>query len=111
MQFIKGVDEPTVPEVSLRRARNGSSGSATLLFENPSIFQASGELGEITGGRPGGGRAAAGRRRPVDVRPGAAARARGGVHACAHAYAHMRLPTTHTRTHAHNPHIQTQACL
>jgi photosystem II protein len=49
MQFIKGVNEPTVPEVSLRRARTGVSGSATLVFDNPSIFQASGELGEITG--------------------------------------------------------------
>ncbi|KAI8464355.1 MAG: photosystem II subunit 28 [Monoraphidium minutum] len=49
MQFIKGINEPTVPEVSLRRARNGSSGSALLMFESPSIFQASGELGEITG--------------------------------------------------------------
>ncbi|KIZ00488.1 Photosystem II reaction center PSB28 protein [Monoraphidium neglectum] len=49
MQFIKGIDEPTVPEVSLRRARNGSSGSAQLLFDNPSIFQASGEAGDITG--------------------------------------------------------------
>jgi hypothetical protein len=49
MQFIRGINEPTVPEVSLRRARTGTSGSAMLLFENPSIFQASGELGEITG--------------------------------------------------------------
>ncbi|GBF89649.1 photosystem II reaction center protein PSB28 [Raphidocelis subcapitata] len=49
MQFIRGVDEPTVPEVSLRRARTGTSGAAMMLFESPSIFQASGELGEITG--------------------------------------------------------------
>lgn len=49
MQFIKGIAEPTVPEVSLRRARTGTSGSALLVFDNPSIFQASGELGDITG--------------------------------------------------------------
>jgi photosystem II protein len=52
MQFIRGINEPTVPEVSLRRARTGTSGTAMLLFENPSIFQASGELGEITGAAP-----------------------------------------------------------
>lgn len=49
MQFIRGVDEPTVPEVSLRRARTGTSGQALFMFENPSIFQASSELGDITG--------------------------------------------------------------
>jgi hypothetical protein len=56
MQFIKGIDEPTVPEVSLRRARTGTSGSAVMMFDNPSIFQASGELGEITGEGDGLGR-------------------------------------------------------
>eukprot|EP00877_Chromochloris_zofingiensis_P008327 jgi/Chrzof1/3748/Cz13g07140.t1_PSB28[v5.2] len=49
LQFIKGIDEPTVPEVSLKRARTGTSGVATFMFENPSIFQASGEMGDITG--------------------------------------------------------------
>lgn len=49
MQFIRGVDEPTVPEVSLRRARTGTSGQALFMFDNPSIFQASSELGDITG--------------------------------------------------------------
>ncbi|KAF8070974.1 HXK1 [Scenedesmus sp. PABB004] len=49
IQFIRGVDEPTVPDVSLRRARTGTSGQATFVFENPSIFQASSELGDITG--------------------------------------------------------------
>ena len=49
MQFIRGVDEPTVPEVSLRRARTGTSGQALFMFESPSIFQASSELGDITG--------------------------------------------------------------
>lgn len=49
LQFIKGVDEPTVPEVRLSRSRTGASGAALFVFENPSIFQASGEMGEITG--------------------------------------------------------------
>lgn len=49
LQFIRGVSEPTVPEVRLTRSRTGASGTATFVFENPSIFQASGEMGEITG--------------------------------------------------------------
>jgi len=49
LQFIKGVNESTVPDVSLRRARTGTSGQALFTFENPSIFQASSELGDITG--------------------------------------------------------------
>eukprot|EP00775_Hariotina_reticulata_P000118 gene118-285_t len=49
IQFIRGLDEPTVPEVALKRARTGTSGQALFVFENPSIFQASGELGDITG--------------------------------------------------------------
>eukprot|EP00882_Tetradesmus_deserticola_P030184 GHRQ01033870.1.p1 GENE.GHRQ01033870.1~~GHRQ01033870.1.p1 ORF type:complete len:106 (+),score=28.05 GHRQ01033870.1:169-486(+) len=50
IQFIRGVDEPTVPDVTLKRARSGTSGQAIFVFDNPSIFQASGELGDITGG-------------------------------------------------------------
>jgi len=49
LQFIKGVNESTVPDVALRRARTGTSGQAMFTFENPSIFQASSELGDITG--------------------------------------------------------------
>lgn len=49
LQFIKGVNESTVPDVSLRRSRTGTSGQAMFTFENPSIFQASSELGDITG--------------------------------------------------------------
>lgn len=51
LQFIKGVNESTVPDVSLRRSRTGTSGQAMFTFENPSIFQASSELGDITGRR------------------------------------------------------------
>ncbi|GLI64048.1 hypothetical protein VaNZ11_007210 [Volvox africanus] len=49
LQFIKGVNEPTIPEVRLTRSRTGANGTATFVFENPSIFQASGEMGDITG--------------------------------------------------------------
>lgn len=55
LQFIKGVNESTVPDVSLRRARTGTSGQAMFTFENPSIFQASSELGDITGEEQQGG--------------------------------------------------------
>ncbi|GLC34501.1 PSII 6.1 kDa protein [Pleodorina starrii] len=49
LQFIKGVNEPTIPEVRLTKSRTGANGTATFIFENPSIFQASGEMGDITG--------------------------------------------------------------
>lgn len=49
LQFIRGISEPTVPEVKLMRSRTGTSGSALFIFDKPSVFEASGELGEITG--------------------------------------------------------------
>eukprot|EP00798_Chlamydomonas_sp_ICE-L_P002052 gene2052-18230_t len=50
MQFIEGVDEPCTPEVKLMKSRTGGSGSATFVFQEPSVFQASGTgMGEITG--------------------------------------------------------------
>eukprot|EP00887_Chlorella_sp_A99_P002674 scaffold6.g2674.t1 len=49
MQFIKGINEPVVPNVRMTRSRDGSSGTATFTFDNPSIFEASSELGDITG--------------------------------------------------------------
>ena len=41
-RLLQGVDEPTVPEVKMMRARNGGSGSASFVFDSPSIFQATG---------------------------------------------------------------------
>jgi photosystem II protein len=35
--------------VKLTRSRDGSSGTATFVFESPAIFEASSELGDITG--------------------------------------------------------------
>ena len=49
IQFIKGVKEPTVPDVKLTRARDGSSGTASFVFKEPSVFEADNELGDITG--------------------------------------------------------------
>ena len=49
IQFIKGINEPTVPDVRLTRARDGSSGTASFTFKEPSVFEASSELGDITG--------------------------------------------------------------
>ena len=50
IQFIKGYDEKTVPDVKLTRATDGSSGTATFKFDNPNCFDAStAALGEVTG--------------------------------------------------------------
>jgi photosystem II protein len=49
MQFIRGVEESVVPEVELRRARNGSSGTAVFTFSSPDVFQADASNGDITG--------------------------------------------------------------
>ena len=38
-------------QVRLSRSRTGASGSALFVFDTPSIFQASGEMGDITGRR------------------------------------------------------------
>src|SRR6476659_6862412 len=50
IQFIQGVDEINVPRVQLTRSRDGSTGTATFLFENPSILEKrTSKEGEITG--------------------------------------------------------------
>ena len=49
IHFIKGVKEPTVPDVRLTRARDGSSGTASFVFKEPSVFEADNQLGDITG--------------------------------------------------------------
>nr|QWK41903.1 photosystem II protein W [Protohalopteris sp.] len=38
IQFIKGIDEITIPIVNITRSRDGSTGTATFIFEYPSIF-------------------------------------------------------------------------
>lgn len=49
IQFIQGTDEQTIPGVSLTKSRDGSNGVATFVFEEPSVFDSSSELGDITG--------------------------------------------------------------
>lgn len=49
LQFIRGIDEPSVPDVKLTRSKDGSSGTATFVFDAPSVFESSEELGDITG--------------------------------------------------------------
>ena len=50
IEFIIGVPEPCVPDVSLTRSRDGSTGVATFTFDNPSFLSAASEaLGETTG--------------------------------------------------------------
>ena len=50
IEFIIGVPEPCVPDVSLTRSRDGATGVATFTFDNPSFLSAASEaLGETTG--------------------------------------------------------------
>jgi photosystem II protein len=50
IQFIKGLDEPVLPDVRLTRSRDGSTGTATFRFKNPNILDKStAKQGEITG--------------------------------------------------------------
>lgn len=50
IQFVKGLKEQVVPDISLTRAKDGSSGTATFKFANPNVFDAStASAGEITG--------------------------------------------------------------
>ena len=48
IEFIRGVEEKTIPDVKLTRARDGSSGTATFKFSSPNVFDASIQ-GDITG--------------------------------------------------------------
>ena len=50
IQFIKGLDEKTLPNVRLTRSRDGSTGTSTFRFKNPNILDKStAKEGEITG--------------------------------------------------------------
>nr|YP_009315030.1 Photosystem II protein W [Scinaia undulata]SCW23485.1 Photosystem II protein W [Scinaia undulata] len=50
IQFIKGINESVVPDVKLTRSRDGSTGTATFRFTNPTILDSSMEnKGDITG--------------------------------------------------------------
>ncbi|MQL85381.1 hypothetical protein Taro_017890 [Colocasia esculenta] len=49
IQFIQGTDELTIPDVRLTKSRDGTNGVATFIFDQPSVFDSSSELGDITG--------------------------------------------------------------
>ena len=41
--------EEVVPDVRLTRSKDGGNGTATFVFNQPSVFEASSEFGDITG--------------------------------------------------------------
>lgn len=50
IQFIKGINEKVLPNIRLTRSRDGSTGTATFRFKNPSILDKNtAKEGEITG--------------------------------------------------------------
>uniref|UniRef100_A0A7N0T7R7 Photosystem II reaction center Psb28 protein n=1 Tax=Kalanchoe fedtschenkoi TaxID=63787 RepID=A0A7N0T7R7_KALFE len=49
IQFIQGIDEQTIPDVKLTKSRDGTNGMAIFKFDQPSVFDASGDVGDITG--------------------------------------------------------------
>ncbi|KAH7517451.1 photosystem II reaction center PSB28 protein, chloroplastic [Ziziphus jujuba] len=49
IQFIQGTDEQTIPDVRLTKSRDGTNGMAIFKFEQPSVFDSSSEVGDITG--------------------------------------------------------------
>ncbi|KAE9612230.1 hypothetical protein Lal_00022147 [Lupinus albus] len=49
IQFIQGTDEQTIPDVRLTRSRDGTNGMAIFRFDQPSVFDSSGDVGDITG--------------------------------------------------------------
>lgn len=50
IQFVRGLEEKVVPDVKLTRARDGSSGVATFVFQAPNVFDAStAAQGDVTG--------------------------------------------------------------
>lgn len=49
IQFIQGTDELTIPDVRLTKSRDGTNGMAIFSFNEPSVFDSSGEIGDITG--------------------------------------------------------------
>lgn len=48
IQFFRGVDEPVVPDIRLTRSRDGRTGQALFVFEEPQAL-APETLGDITG--------------------------------------------------------------
>lgn len=49
LEFIRGIEETSIPEIRLTRSRDGSTGTANFRFQSPSILSESEEKGDITG--------------------------------------------------------------
>ncbi|KAL2900302.1 Photosystem II reaction center PSB28 protein chloroplastic [Bienertia sinuspersici] len=49
IQFIQGTDELTIPDVKLTKSKDGTNGTALFRFDEPSVFDSSKEVGDITG--------------------------------------------------------------
>lgn len=49
IQFIQGIDEQTIPDVRLTKSRDGTNGMAIFTFTEPSVFDSSSVVGDITG--------------------------------------------------------------
>lgn len=50
IQFVQGIDEEVVAEVKLTRSRDGSTGTATFRFDQPTILDKNmSQAGDITG--------------------------------------------------------------
>jgi len=50
IQFIRGINETIIPDISLTRSRDGKTGTATFRFNNPDIIQPEmQEKGDIQG--------------------------------------------------------------
>ncbi|MCP9916167.1 photosystem II reaction center protein Psb28 [Cyanobium sp. ATX 6F1] len=48
IQFFRGVDEPVVPDIRLTRSRDGRTGQALFVFEEPQALEPD-AIGDITG--------------------------------------------------------------
>ena len=49
IQFVKGTNETSVPDVKLTRSKDGTNGTAFFWFSEPDVFEATELEGEITG--------------------------------------------------------------
>mmetsp|Transcript_1413 Transcript_1413/g.3119 ORF Transcript_1413/g.3119 Transcript_1413/m.3119 type:complete len:152 (-) Transcript_1413:351-806(-) len=50
IQFVRGLEEKCIPDIRLTRAKDGSSGIATFVFDAPNVFDAATAAeGEVTG--------------------------------------------------------------
>lgn len=49
IQFVRGTNETSVPDVRLTRSKDGTNGTAFFYFSEPDVFEADELNGEITG--------------------------------------------------------------